>query len=100
MHSEVMKIKDMVHEVRAMHSEVLNQVRRGESLLQSHIEEIADSYQSIYSDLRKGKFPDPSRLEHLATIAPTVARLYREWETEVGGASMYTIIEQLEKLEL
>ena len=69
-------------------------------MLQSHIGEIAKNYESIYKLLCKGKFPDPSRLEHLATIAPTVARLYREWETEVGGASMNTIIEQLEKLEL
>jgi len=83
-----------------MHSEVLRQVRRGENLFQGHIGEIAKTYEIIYSDLRTGKFPDPSWLEHLAAVASTVARLYREWETDAGGASMYTIIEQLEKIEL
>ena len=81
-----------------MHSEVLKQVRRGESLLQSHIGEIAKSYESIYKLLCKGECPDPSWLEHLATVAPKVARLYKAWETEVGGASMYPIIEQLEEI--
>ena len=82
-----------------MHSEVLRQVRRGENLFQGHIGEIAKTYEIIYSDLRTGKFPDPSWLEHLATVAPKVARLYREWEGEVGGDSMYHIIEQLEEIE-
>jgi len=81
-----------------MHSEVLKQVRRGESLLQGHIGEMASSYESIYKLLCKGEFPDPSWLEHLATVAPKVARLYKDWETEVGGASMYPIIEQLEEI--
>jgi hypothetical protein len=81
-----------------MHSEVLKQVRRGESLLQGHIGEMASSYESIYKLLCKGEFPDPSWLEHLATVAPKVARLYTDWEGEVGGDSMYHIIEQLEEI--
>ena len=81
-----------------MHPEVLKQVRRGESLLQSHIGEIAKSYEHVYKNLCKGDFPDPSWLEHLAAVAPTVARLYREWDTDAGGANMYHIIEQLEKI--
>ena len=81
-----------------MHSEVLKQVRRGESLLQGHVGEIAASYEHIYKKLCKGEFPDPSWLEHLATVAPKVARLYKDWETEVGGASMYPIIGQLEEI--
>ena len=68
-------------------------------MLQGHIGEMASSYESIYKLLCKGEFPDPSWLEHLATVAPKVARLYTDWEGEVGGDSMYHIIEQLEEIE-
>jgi len=87
-----------------MHSEVLKQVRRGESLLQGLIGELASDYEFIYKQLQTTDLYDPKRqvfgkwLEHLATVAPKVARLYKEWENEVGGDSMYHIIEQLEEM--
>ena len=88
-----------------MHRVIFQDVKKGEDLLQGHIGEIASGYEFIYKQLQTTNLYDPKReafgewLEHLATVAPKVARLYREWEGEVGGDSMYHIIEQLEEIE-
>ena len=88
-----------------MHRIIIQDVKKGEDLLQGHIGEIASGYEFIYKQLQTTNLYDPKReafgewLEHLATVAPKVARLYREWEGEVGGDSMYHIIEQLEEIE-
>jgi len=83
---------------------IFHDVKKGEDLLQGHIGELASGYEFIYKQLQTVNLYDPKRedigkwLEHLATVAPKVARLYKDWETEVGGASMYPIIEQLEEI--
>ena len=88
-----------------MHRVIFQDMKKGEDLLQGHIGEIASGYEFIYKQLQTTDLYDPKReafgewLEQLATIAPKVARLYKDWETEVGGASMYHIIEQLEEIE-
>ena len=67
---------------------IFHDVKKGEDLLQGHIGELASGYEFIYKQLQTVNLYDPKRedigkwLEHLATVAPKVARLYKYWEGE------------------
>ncbi len=76
------------------------QIKHGEDLLQGHIGELASGYEYIYKCMTNlGNRPFmPDDLEHLATVAPKVARLYSDWKNAIGGDGMHHVIEELESI--